>query len=131
MDKQHSAADKRHFSRIIFDAKCILHQGDNQWAAELLDISLRGVLIKSPDLSNAILDKPFEAIIALSNAGESIIMSLKLAHQESTHLGFECEYIDIDSITHLKRLIELNLGNPELLNRELGTLTLYHREPSE
>lgn len=130
MDNKQSADDKRHFSRILFDATCTLHQGEREWSAELLDISLRGILIKCPDLSKANLDKPFEAIIALSEAGESIIMSLKLAHQESTHLGFECEYIDIDSITHLKRLIELNLGNPELLNRELSALTLYHREPA-
>lgn len=131
MDSKHSADDKRHFSRILFDARCTLHQGETEWATELLDISLRGILIKCPDISNANLNKPFEAIIALSEAGESIIMSLKLAHQESTHLGFECEYIDIESITHLKRLIELNLGNPELLNRELGALTLYHHENTE
>jgi len=131
MNNKQPTNDKRHFSRILFDATCTLHQGENEWSAELLDVSLRGILIKCPDLSNANLEKPFEAIIALSEAGESIIMSLKLAHQEATHLGFECEYIDIDSITHLKRLIELNLGNPELLNRELGALTLYHREPAE
>jgi len=131
MDSKQSANDKRHFSRILFDATCTLHQGEDEWPAELLDISLRGILIKCPDLSTANLEKPFEAIIALSEAGESIIMSLKLVHQEATHLGFECEYIDIDSITHLKRLIELNLGNPELLNRELGALTLYHRDSAE
>mgnify|MGYP000247615019 FL=1 len=131
MNNKQPTNDKRHFSRILFDATCTLHQGENEWSAELLDVSLRGILIKCSDLSNANLEKPFEAIIALSEAGESIIMSLKLAHQEATHLGFECEYIDIDSITHLKRLIELNLGNPELLNRELGALTLYHREPAE
>jgi hypothetical protein len=131
MDSKHSADNKRHFSRILFDANCTLHQGETEWKAELLDISLRGVLIKCPDLPDAKLDKPFEAVIVLSDAGESIIMSLKLVHQEATHLGFECEYIDIDSITHLKRLVELNLGNPELLNRELGALSLYHHEPTE
>lgn len=131
MDSKQPANDKRHFSRILFDATCTLHQREREWSAELLDISLRGILVKCPDLSSADLEQPFEATIALSETGDSIIMSLKLAHQEETHLGFECEYIDIDSITHLKRLIELNLGNPELLNRELGALTLYHREPTQ
>ncbi len=35
---------------------------------------------------------------------------------------FRCEHIDIDSITHLKRLIELNLGDEALLHRELAHL---------
>ena len=130
MDSKHATDDKRHFSRILFDANCTLHQGESEWHVELLDVSLRGILINCTDLSNANLEKPFEAIVNLSDAGESIIMSLKLVHQEATHLGFECEYIDLDSITHLKRLVELNLGDPDLLHRELGALTLYHHEPS-
>lgn len=131
MDSNQPANDKRHFSRILFDATCTLHQGEREWSAELLDISLRGILVQCTELSNADFEQPFEATIALSDGGESIIMSLKLAHHEATHLGFECEYIDIDSITHLKRLVELNLGDPEILNRELGSLTLYHRAPAE
>ncbi|WP_250656754.1 PilZ domain-containing protein [Alkalimarinus coralli] len=131
MDSQHATEDKRHFSRILFDATCTLHQGDTEWPTELLDISLQGMLVKRPESFEANLLSPFEAVIRLSEAGDSIIMSLKLAHQESTHLGFACEYIDIDSITHLKRLVELNLGNPELLNRELEALTLYHHAPSK
>ena len=129
MNKKHDTDDKRHFSRILFDARCTLHQGDSEWRVELLDVSLRGILINCTDLSNADLEKPFESIISLSDAGESIIMSLQLVHQESTHLGFECQYIDLDSITHLKRLVELNLGDPNLLHRELGALSLYHPSP--
>jgi len=30
--------------------------------------------------------------------------------------------IDVDSMTHLRRLIELNLGDPTLLERELKAL---------
>ena len=130
MGNKQTTEDKRHFSRILFDATCSLHQGDAEWHSELLDISLRGILIKRPGVFDAVRGKSFEAVITLSEAGESIIMSLKLVHEEPTHLGFECEYIDIDSITHLKRLIELNLGNPDLLNRELGALSLYHHKPT-
>ncbi|UZE95627.1 PilZ domain-containing protein [Alkalimarinus alittae] len=128
MDSKHANDDKRHFSRILFDANCTLHQGESEWSAELLDISLSGMLVNCPDLPQANLDNPFEAVIALSDAGESIVMSIKLVHKESSHLGFKCEYIDIDSITHLKRLVELNLGDSELLNRELSALTHHQQE---
>jgi len=30
-----------------------------------------------------------------------------------------CLSIDLDSITHLRRLLELNLGDPQLVEREL------------
>jgi hypothetical protein len=33
-----------------------------------------------------------------------------------------CESIDLDSITHLRRLVELNAGDPALLERELTAL---------
>jgi len=56
-----------------------------------------------------------------------ISMNAKVVHIDNNHLGFECENLDIDSSTHLRRLIELNLGDPELLNRELSELIEYAR----
>jgi hypothetical protein len=49
-------------------------------------------------------------------------MDVLIAHHENEELGLHCKDIDIDSITHLRRLIELNLGNPALLERELSAL---------
>jgi hypothetical protein len=37
-------------------------------------------------------------------------------------LGFQVQYIDLDSATHLRRLVELNLGDPALLEREFENL---------
>jgi len=37
-------------------------------------------------------------------------------------LGLSCREIDLDSITHLRRLVALNLGDEALLDRELGLL---------
>lgn len=34
-----------------------------------------------------------------------------------------CRSIDLDSVTHLRRLIELQLGAPSLLERDLAELT--------
>ncbi len=46
-------------------------------------------------------------------------MDVTLAHTEEDHIGFHCEHIDLDSVTSLKRLVELNLGDEELLEREI------------
>ena len=49
-------------------------------------------------------------------------MDVEIAHRENDELGLNCKDIDVDSITHLRRLVELNLGDPELLERELSAL---------
>jgi len=36
--------------------------------------------------------------------------------------GMICRSIDLDSITHLRRLIAMNTGDPTLLQRELQSL---------
>lgn len=89
----------------------------------MFDISLKGILLKKPDDFDGDLSQGFEVAIKLSEDGIAIIMSLKLAHQQGDHLGFHCDYIDIDSITHLRRLVELNLGDPELLDRDINALS--------
>ena len=43
-------------------------------------------------------------------------------HEENNHIGFKTEYMDIDTATNLRRLVELNLGNESLLDRELSEL---------
>ena len=42
--------------------------------------------------------------------------------QDGELIGFVCRHIDVDSISHLRRLVELNLGDEALLERELAAL---------
>jgi hypothetical protein len=43
-------------------------------------------------------------------------------HVEGPQVGLRCASIDLDSITHLRRLVELNSGDPAILDREFGSL---------
>ncbi|MBE0387026.1 hypothetical protein PLUTE_a2068 [Pseudoalteromonas luteoviolacea DSM 6061] len=52
-------------------------------------------------------------------------MEVEIRHIEEAHLGLHCAQIDLDSVTHLKRLIELNIGDDDILHRELENLTLH------
>lgn len=119
----HAKADnRRRFHRILFDAPCELHSGEETWHSQVLDISMKGVLLRKPEGWRAPLNQPFEITIHLNDLDTGIVMAVTLCHIESDHLGFKCQYIDIDSASHLKRLVELNLGDPALLTRELRTL---------
>lgn len=116
------SVNRRRFERILFDAPCELHADDSQWQTEVLDISMKGILVKRPADWKARLNHPFEVTIHLNDRDSGIVMAVELRHIESDHLGFECRYIDIESASHLKRLVELNLGDPALLDRELRHL---------
>ena len=123
MTSSPSAQERRRFTRITFDAQTRLYQGDRFWDTQLQDISFRGILVKRPaDFNEADESAPFEATIKLIDAEHTIILTLNLAHHGGQSLGFTCGYIDLDSVTYLKRLVELNLGSPELLERELTAL---------
>ena len=116
------APENRRFHRISFDAECELHWQDEVWVSEVLDISLKGVLVKRPEKWNVPLKQPCEVIIHLDDHETGIVMAVELRHIEEQRLGFKCQYIDLESATHLKRLVELNLGDQALLEREFAHL---------
>lgn len=114
--------DRRRFSRIPFDAPTILQQDHWQTTVQLCDISLRGLLLLQPDnWAQADTTQPLQVIIELSSL-EHIHMETRLAFIREGLLGLECTHIDLDSISHLKRLVMLNLGDEALAERELAAL---------
>ena len=114
--------DRRRFTRVPFDAQTHLRQDGLDLEVQLVDLSLHGLLILQPaDWSNLSDNAQFNAVIELAE-GSQIRMDVHLAHAEEGLLGFECDHIDLDSISHLRRLIALNTGDEKLLERELAGL---------
>lgn len=114
--------DRRRFTRIPFDAQTSLRQDGVEIDAQLVDLSLHGLLvIQPPDWTTVSDQAQFNAVIQLAE-GSQIRMDVHLAHAEEGLLGFECDHIDLDSISHLKRLVALNIGDEKLLERELAAL---------
>jgi hypothetical protein len=116
-----SHEDRRRFKRIAFDAKTELTQGDHSWPVRLIDLSLKGLLIEKPKPWLGQPDEPFKVDIHLSKDVD-LQMEVRLTHDDNNHLGFICEHIGLDSVTHLRRLVELNLADHDELERELAAL---------
>ena len=114
--------NRRQFSRIMFSTAAQLETASSQYTCTLLDISLHGALITKSDAFTG--NKNDEAILrfTLPQSDIEIKMPVVIRHIEENHIGLKCHNIDIDSITHLKRLVELNLADETLLHRELETL---------
>jgi len=114
--------DKRRFSRIDFDTGVHLVSAEGSWHARLIDISLKGLLIDIPANWTPKLQEHFLVELLTESEDAAIRMEVSVAHLGDNHAGLRCEHIDLDSITHLRRLVELNIGDTEILNRELAEL---------
>jgi hypothetical protein len=116
--------DRRHFSRVPFHSQAHI-QSENGFQyqhCDVIDVSLHGLLIAKPSNWSGQLHDQFTVELVLDNGQVTISMSASVAHIDTNSIGFICEHIDLDSISHLKRLVELNLGDSELLQRELSSL---------
>lgn len=114
--------ERRRFQRIAFDAPTELRQGNRRWPVKLLDLSLKGLLIQRPEPWDADATQDFDAIIHLSDQQTQLRMQVELRHEEPDRLGFVCLHIDLDSMSHLHRLVELNLADSTEMMRELREL---------
>jgi hypothetical protein len=117
-----NSQESRHFSRIPFQAEVQLHfhLTKEVQTAHLLDISLKGALVETMQpITNVFNGKICRMILLLGTGGEQISMEGKVIHQDGQHIGIECQHIDMESMINLRRLIELNMGDEKLLEREL------------
>jgi len=114
-------SNRRQFWRAAFRSSVQLVDAAGSMPAELVDISLRGALLKVPPQWRNQVGDTCQIKLKLADAAV-IIMRAVVAHIEGRRVGLYCESIDIDSITHLRRLVELNAGDPAMLERELSAL---------
>ena len=83
---------------------------------------MKGALLRLPVEALPESGAPCLLKVRLGDSATSIAMAGEVAHTEGDHAGVICRSIDLESITHLRRLIEMNLGDAALLERDLKTL---------
>lgn len=111
--------ERRRFTRINFDAKTELKNAESTYSIALVDVSFNGILVKSDTPLALEIGDQVEATIHLLGDDIAIRTPATLAHRREQEYGFLIENLDIDSLTLLRRLVELNLGDETLLEREL------------
>lgn len=123
MESKTGIKDKRRFTRVPFSVPVQLVSADGSWQCQLLDISLKGILTTLPKHWRGGIGGHYLVELPLENSGICIRMEVTVSHIEEDHAGFRCEHIDLESISHLRRLVELNIGDATILDRELNELT--------
>ncbi len=115
------SGNQRHFSRVPFQARVRMIGVPGSTAVHLLNISLKGALVSRPPGWAVEPGTPLALELTLVD-DQVIRANVQVAHCEADRVGLYWEHIDLDSMTHLRRLIELNLGDPAQLDRELAAL---------
>ncbi|QUM76510.1 PilZ domain-containing protein [Moritella sp. 24] len=113
--------DNRQFQRVLFNHDASLTCNGHQWTTNVIDLSLRGLSCTKP--RNVVFN--INQLMTLSiklNQEQVIIMEAMLIHNEKHTLGMRCTRIDINSISELRRLVQLNLADEALLHRDIKHL---------
>lgn len=113
--------EKRHFCRVPFISKVTISSNDRSVECGLLDLSLKGLLIEPPE-NFTISDNTLYTIVLTLSEEAMVSMQAKLVHTNSQYYGLEWLDIDLDSLTTLRRILELNSNDPDEIHRELADL---------
>lgn len=128
-----SERERRRFVRIDYRTPASLTGPHGTDGVEVVDLSMRGALLRVPSeweydsepLYRLRVDLTGEPLSGSDGGEEDILtMDLRLAHHSTPEpmVGFECQRIDVDSLTLLRELIERHCGDPELVHRDLVQL---------
>lgn len=113
--------EQRRFSRIKFVSASTLWLEGRELEVGLLDIALRGALVDASGVPPVAMGAACKLLLRLDDE-QQIEMQGRVAHRNGERIGIECVGIDVDSLTTLRRMLELNLGDPALIDRELNQL---------
>ena len=111
--------EKRYFSRINFKAQSQIEFNDKVYAGELLDISLRGALLRFKDQIPLKKCDHCTLLIHLHSSDIKLIFDAELVHIHQNNLGFKFISEDVGTMTHLRNLLSLNIGDYDKITDEL------------
>jgi hypothetical protein len=116
--------NRRQFTRISFQTPARLCLTVGEYLVDVLDLSLKGALVRPRQPMFVEIGSRAVLHVQLDDGETLIQMKVTVAHhEEGGTYGLACDEIDLDSVTHLRRLVELNLGDEALLDRQIGLLS--------
>ena len=113
----------RHFQRVKYDVPASLEVDGVAVDANLIDLSLKGALLEVEESELLSVGELGRLSFTLGDyADYEISMDVEVAHNEVTTVGVHCLQIDLDSATHLRRILELYTGDSHIMEREIGAM---------
>lgn len=113
--------ERRRFSRIPIDYRINIIFPDGKQITGIVDnISLKGILVGLDQPTTAQGQVVFE--IRLVENDDSMVISGQaeiVRRPEPNQIGLKLVHTDVDSLTHLRRIVELNTGDSDQVSEEI------------
>ncbi len=109
-------SNRRHFSRVGFRHQLTLNNGDGlEYPGAFDDISLSGMLFWSDPLP--VKGESLSGVLLLGDV-ELRIVGLVVHSDLERGAAILFQGMDVDSFSHLRRLVSLNMGDSETIDKE-------------
>ncbi len=114
--------ERRNFQRIPFSCKAGITCNSSTYSGELIDISLQGALVLCKGGLPFAEGSRCELAIYLLDSEITLTFAADIIHCYKKRFGFKFISYDAETATHLRRLLELNIGSSEAMAREVAFL---------
>ncbi len=112
--------NQRQYRRIPFHADGEVQIAATVYPCELLDIALRGALFRAPHPLPVAIGEAARIKIILADNQLELTFGAELIHHNDDQYGFLFASEDVETLTHLRRLLELNFGDAEAAEQEFA-----------
>ena len=113
-------SNRRQFTRIQSELSATVITAQSSDCVEVVDLSLNGMLVSSP--ISFVLGHSYTLKINLLSSTIVMEFEASCVHQEGCRSGFMFTSTELDALTHLRRFLELNSTDSELITQELEFL---------
>jgi hypothetical protein len=113
-------SERRNFQRVPFTTKAEIHGNNKKYTGKLLDISLKGALIAGTVPIELEAGSHCELTIHLPETEIVLNFEAELVHCTDNKLGFKFTGEDTETAIHLRRLLELNIGSSDEVEKEIA-----------
>lgn len=120
--RQGGMVTRRLSGRVRFATEVEVSLNGASYEAMLVDISLRGARIEVPESLNPSPGVQCDLTVCLNHSLIRLPFGGEFIHFSGTIAGIRFTRTDLSSMMHLRRLLELNTGDPERIRSELGSL---------
>jgi c-di-GMP-binding flagellar brake protein YcgR len=113
--------EKRKFQRVPFATEVEINCKEEKFSGELLDISLQGALILGKETIPLKEGDICELLFHLADSEITMQFDADLVHRQENKFGFKFIGKDTETMIHLRRLLELNIGSSEAIDKEISS----------
>ena len=121
-------AERRNYSRVKFEAETACLWQGTSFPAHLLDISLKGALVEFDGVIPFAKGSDCHLELALNGRQLVIAFEARAVFEAKSQVGLEFMSIDLEALTHLRRLVELNTGDSDKVKDELFFLATHKHQ---